>query len=364
MNNESDDEIKNVFCCFSSSANKRNKRRKLSQPLMNTPQYEISKNNVNTNTKEQKRKRNSQVRNSLPKEDLFRKFNSVRSSDEIIITKHIEMTNAETKQTYNNNNNHSLNKVKCDNTLHKNEKNVISKDNTNSYSKQSNDISLHKHSYSDIKLNDSNDISRSVELINDKNDKHLYKNAIQQTISSLLDDGNELTSSKGVSNLNVSSVIKDNRLEISSHVISTNKMPCQYKYSSFHKSHRSMFSNASSLSNSCFKLAQFESTAADFEISNESIEGRKTIQDNNNNNKKHFASCYHNNKQKNGICKGLDYQIAKKNKEIKNIKDKINEISDIVLEYEEETQKIIRKIEKEKHEAQILRYMLNFLLNK
>ena len=45
-------------------------------------------------------------------------------------------------------------------------------------------------------------------------------------------DGNELTSSQVImsntnTNVNVSSIVKDNRLDISSYVISTNKMPSQ-----------------------------------------------------------------------------------------------------------------------------------------
>jgi hypothetical protein len=55
---------------------------------------------------------------------------------------------------------------------------------------------------------------------------------------------------------------------------------------------------------------------------------------------------------------------VKKIKEINGIKDKINEVANMVMQYEEETHKIIRTIEKEENDAQILIYMLNYLLNK
>jgi hypothetical protein len=171
-------------------------------------------------------------------------------------------------------------------------------------------------------------------------------------------DGNELTSSKVVSDINVSVIIKDNRADISSHVISTNKMPSlqRKQHSSFHKSQRSLFSNMS-LSLSSFKQVQFESTA---ETSNQSIEGRKTMHEYH---KGRLSSC--DSIIRNGQRdKRLAYQIVKKIKEINGIKDKINEVANIVMQYEEETHKIIRTIEKEENDAQILIYMLNYLLNK
>ena len=81
-------------------------------------------------------------------------------------------------------------------------------------------------------------------------------------------DCNELTSSKVMmSNTysNVSFIIKDNRLDISSYVISTNKIPSQQQQQQ-HKQcslfHISLFSNMlsllSSLSSSLFKQVQFE----------------------------------------------------------------------------------------------------------
>ena len=44
--------------------------------------------------------------------------------------------------------------------------------------------------------------------------------------------------------------------------------------------------------------------------------------------------------------KGFAYQIVKKIKEINGIKDKINEVSNITLQYEKKTYKIIKTIEK------------------
>ena len=319
MKDESDCESKHVLCCFSMSSNKKRKRRKLSQPHMNTSTPEGLNKNAFTSRNHNTNSRNTQLTN-LPKEDLLHKFNSVRSSNELIITKQSDNSDTLHTMKYSSNN----------------EGRVISKDNS-----------------------DTNDMS-SVYLVNDnKQSGDVYIKECQQTLSSLMDEGNELTSSKVISNLNASSMIKDNRLDISSYVISTNKMPSQQlkQHSSFHKSQKSLFSIMSSSSYSCFKQVQFELTA---ETSNKSIEGRKTVPEHN---KVRCTSC--SNKLQSGQHgKGLGYKLAKKIKEINGIKDKINEITNTVMQYEEETQNIIRTIEKEENDAQILIYMLNFLLNK
>lgn len=295
MNNDSDCDSHNVLCCFSTSSAKKRKRRKLSQPHMSTPQTETANTNALTTTKRKESTRNSQLPD-LPKEDLFHKFNSARSSNEFTVAKQKAMTSDETKRSYNSENRHT-----------NDDKRVVSKDG---------------HS-------NSNNVS-SVYLVNDKHNSNSNTNAYskqcQHTLSSLMDDGNELTSSQVLSNLNASSSIKDNRLDISAHVISAQKMPAQHKQSSFRK--------------------------------HAAIESKKTLQDHN---KARFASC--DNQLTGGHVKGLRHKIAKKIKEIDGIKDKISEIADIVVEYEDKTQKIIRRIEKEENDAQILVYMLNYLLN-
>jgi hypothetical protein len=242
-----------VLCCFSLSSSKKRKR-KLSQPHNNTHNTHLDNAcNAFTTLKHNDSTRNTQLLSALPKEDLFHKFNSVSSANEL----------------------------SC---------------NSNVYIKQ-----------------------------------------CQQTLSSLMDnDGNELTNS----NVNV-----DNRLDISLYVISTNKMPAQPQHkqrSSFHRSQKSLFSNTSSTF-SCFK-----STA---EMSNQSVEG----------NKARLSSCDNRIRSSN---KALGEKIEKKVKEINGIKDKINEITNMVRQYEDETQNIITTIEKEEKDAQVFIYMLNFLLNK
>jgi hypothetical protein len=52
----------------------------------------------------------------------------------------------------------------------------------------------------------------------------------------------------------------------------------------------------------------------------------------------------------------------KKDKEIKDIKEKITTIINTIHSYEEEDKRNIRFIEKAETEAEMLRYMLNFLL--
>ena len=309
--NERDDCVydrrNNVLCCFAMSSSKKRKRRKGSQQRNGVALCEGVNKNAFTTTTTVKHNKDSNTRNitqllELPKEDLVHKFNSVSDLNELIVTK--QSDNSDTLRT--------------------------------------------------MKCGDSNNMNDSCGV---------YVKECQHTLSSLMDnDGNELTSSKVMMsnvNVNVSSIVKDNRLDISSYVISTNKMPSQQQQqqrkqcSSFHKSHKSLFSNMSSSLSSSFK----QSTA---ETSNQSVEGRKTMHEHH---KGRLSSC--DSKLRSGQHnKGLTYQIAVKIKEINGIKDKINEVANMVMQYEEETNKIIRTIEKEENDAEILIYMLNFLLNK
>lgn len=307
--NQRDDRRNNVLCCFSMSSSKKRKRRKGSQQREGVVLCEGVNKHAFTTTTTVKRNNNNntttrnatQLLGLLPKEDLVHKFNSVSDLNELIVTK--QSDNSNTLRT--------------------------------------------------MKYNSGNDSCG------------VYVKECQQTLSSLMDnDGNELASSQVMisnTNTNVSSIVKDNRLDISSYVISTNKMPSQQQQQQQqHKQcpsfHKSLFSNMSS-SSSSFKQVQFESTA---ETSNQSIEGRKTMHEYH---KGRLSSC--DSIIRNGQRdKRLAYQIVKKIKEINGIKDKINEVANMVMQYEEETHKIIRTIEKEENDAQILIYMLNYLLNK
>jgi hypothetical protein len=59
--------------------------------------------------------------------------------------------------------------------------------------------------------------------------------------------------------------------------------------------------------------------------------------------------------------KELNERMARKEKEMKKLNEKIQHVMSDLLKYEEENKKYERKIEKEEAEGQMLRHFLNFL---
>ena len=159
----------------------------------------------------------------------------------------------------------------------------------------------------------------------------------------------------------------DNKIDekcsiISSYVLSNLKMTLSNDSMSIAPSliYKSEIQSNSNVSNSNKKISIIPPGIDDneIEITNENEEGFKafieTPRSSNFNFKKDYC-------RENSLFKGMYDKIDKKEKEIKKLNEKINQLTLKINGFHEENKKYEKWIEKEESEGELLRHMLNFL---
>lgn len=375
MNNNINKQSKKFYCCYLSS-NAKKKKRKLSQPNSEIKTKgmisSISKNQYIESRSSLKHINNLSLESdihlkSFPKENLNSKFDSTAHSNNIPIT-HKKNKSIST-----------FNKTKLNQTKQNTQpqSNVINR----KYKKPATHIinssacikqiiiapTLHRLNASN-QLHYMNNSLISISLlnnnVNNKNEEY--------SVFSSKNDNCSLNSNKSQlkleeSNLNISSLSKDNKSIISNNVISTNQIiPNKCESSSFSKTIPFNESSSSFIPSDLIKNINIPIGSiceTEFEISNETSDGLKTVIETPISNKKLFLpKRYQYQRHSNTTNKKLNDKIIKKDNEIKSMKEKITSILNTIHTYEEENKKTIRFIEKAESEAEMLRYMLNFLL--
>ena len=158
--------------------------------------------------------------------------------------------------------------------------------------------------------------------------------------------------------------LHDTRSIISSYVISMPKMPNLISDSiSYAPSLVSKTDSQSNLFriNSNQKISIIPPNVIDdneVEITNENGEGFKAFIETPRSSNFNFKKDY---SRENSQFKGIYEKIDKKEKEIKRLNEKINQLTSKIQSFHEENKKYEKWIEKEENEGELLRHMLNFL---
>ena len=373
MKNKVDKQSKKFYCCSSTSK----KNRKLSQPhsdvktkclisSISKTQYienQTSIKHINTNISLE-----SDIHlKSLPKENLNSKFDSTAHSNNIppIHKKHKSIS--------------SFNKPKIiqkKQSLKPQSNNIIERKpkrpathiiNSSACIKQIIITPTLQNTNVTNQLNYLNNSIVSISLFNNNNSKKDEQSVLSSKIDNCSLHSNKSKSKIQQSNINISSLSKADKSIISNNVISTNQlMQNKCESSSFNKTIPFNESSSSFIPSDLMKNINVPISVSEteFEISNETNNGVKTVIEAAplSNNKLLFPKRQQYQSQTNLNCKKLNDKIMKKDKEIKEIKEKITTIINTIHSYEEEDKRNIRFIEKAESEAEMLRYMLNFLL--
>ena len=124
--------------------------------------------------------------------------------------------------------------------------------------------------------------------------------------------------------------------------------------------YKSEIQSNSNVSNSNKKISIIPPGIDDneIEITNENEEGFKAFIETPRSSNFNFKKDY---SRENSLFKGIYDKIDKKEKEIKKLNDKINQLSLKINGCHEENKKYEKWIEKEESEGELLRHMLNFL---